>query len=194
MNETDSRLESNAVRRRIRLAGLGILCLTTLALAINVTWIARHIDRLRPISPGDIAPGFALPAIDDHGHIENAFVDLGDLRGDVVLVDFWATWCKPCRDSLPAIDRVHRRYRERGLRVVSVNTDDPAGARDMMRRLGLSLPLYADNGTVADLYRVRTIPHMVLIDHLGVIRHVHRGFEGERTLDAQVSALLEARP
>jgi thiol-disulfide isomerase/thioredoxin len=117
-------------------------------------------------------------------------VTLEDLRGQVVVLDFWATWCGPCRESLPAIDRVYRRHREQGLALVSINTDDPVKARAMLRSMGISVPLYVDDGTVAERYGVSTIPHLVILDRMGMVRHVHRGFDGESTLDAQVTALL----
>jgi peroxiredoxin len=91
---------------------------------------------------------------------------------------------------LPAIERVYRRHRDQGLAVVSINTDDPVKARSMLRSLGITVPLYVDEGAVAERYRVNTIPHLVIIDRMGMVRHVHRGFEGEATLDAQVSSLL----
>lgn len=179
------------IRRRARIAGTGLVAVAGLVLLLNGIWIGRHLDELGPISAGAVAPAIALPAIDARGAVSTDVLRLDELRGQVVVMDFWATWCGPCRQSLPAIERVHRRHAGRGLAMVSINTDDPAEARAMFERMSVTLPLYLDNGTAADLYKVSTIPHLVVIDRRGIVRYVHRGFSGERALDAQVRELLD---
>ena len=182
-----------AIQRRARMAGKGLMAVAGLVLLVNVIWIGRHRSLLEPISAGVQAPALALPAIDASGAVSSTEVlHLDALVGQVVVMDFWATWCQPCRQSLPALERVYRRHAGDGLAMVSINTDDPAGARAMFESMGITLPLYMDNGTAANLYKVATIPHLVVIDRRGVVRHVHRGFSGERALDAQVRALLGA--
>lgn len=176
--------------RRSRLAGLAVIAMATVALAAQVTWVATHLDEIRPVSPGDVAPLFTLPSVDHRGRIAADGVRLQELRGDVVVVEFWATWCGPCKQSLPAVESIYQRYRDRGLHVLSVNTDDPAYARRIMDGRGYTMPLYVDDGRAADAYKVNTVPHLVVIDKHGLIRHIHRGFQGEGVLDRQVAKLL----
>jgi thiol-disulfide isomerase/thioredoxin len=176
--------------RRALVAGWAAVAVCAAVVLVHAVWIARHPERVRPVAPGDLAPDFTLPDVDARGA-----VSLAGLRGQVVLIDFWATWCGPCRASMPAIERVYATHRGRGLAVVSVNTEGVQGAdriRSFVQELGLGFPVVIDDGSVADAYRVTTIPHLVLVDRRGVIRKVHRGtapgFEDD--LRTQVEALL----
>lgn len=182
----------DSLQRRSRMAGAGLLVMAAAVLAFNVAWVAGNAEQLEPVSSGDRAPGFVLPAIDSDGRLVPNAVDSRALQGKVVLLDFWATWCKPCRRSLPALDRVYKRYRDDGLQVISINTDDPQAGRAMFDSMGISLPLYFDDGVVAGRFQVSSIPHLVVLDEHGTIRHVHRGFQGEDVLDAQIHELVRS--
>lgn len=180
------------LHKRARAGGVVILALAGVLLGLNVSWVMRNLDSIRPISTGDVAPLFTVPAVDERGRISrDDGIRLLDLRGHVVVIDFWATWCAPCKQSMPAVERVYRRYRDRGMKMISLNTDHPAKARRLMQVSGYTMPLYVDDGRVSDDYKVTSIPHLVVIDKHGIIRHVHRGFQGESTLDEQVSSLLD---
>lgn len=179
-----------------RWAGRGLLALVAALLAVNVVGVVREIDELRPVGAGDLAPAFALPQLEAGGEL-GAPVTLESLRGKVVLLDFWATWCGPCKRSMPMVERLHQRFAERGLVTVSINTEGPdahAAARAMLDELAPSSIGLADDGRVADRYRVTTIPHMVVVGRDGVVHLVHRGFAGataaERDLVAEIEALL----
>lgn len=171
------------------LLGLGL----ALVIAHGVR-IARDLDAVRPVMAGDPAPAFHVHGIDEAGRVGDAGLGLGDVRGQVVLLDFWATWCKPCLASMPTVDGLYRRHRTRGLAVVSINMDDPAKARAQARALGLAMPLYMDEGGAAHDYKVTTVPHLVLIDRQGRIRHVHRGVPDADALDAVIRELLAEPP
>jgi thiol-disulfide isomerase/thioredoxin len=122
-------------------------------------------------------------------------VSLAALRGQVVYVDFWASWCVPCRLSMPALDALYRKHRERGFTVVGVNQDvSAADAERFLKRVAVSFPLVrgADEAA-ARAFDVRAMPSGYLVDRKGVVRRVHRGFT-EATpaeLEREIAALLE---
>jgi cytochrome c biogenesis protein CcmG, thiol:disulfide interchange protein DsbE len=183
-----------AALARSRRAGWAALALFALLLAINAASIARGWQALRPMSPGDPAPEFALPRIGAGGEVGPEQVSLSSFRGRVVVIDFWATWCGPCLESMPVIERVVLGYRERGVGLLSVNTEgvEVAGkARRMADSLSPSAELVSDEGRVGDLYQVSTIPHLVVVDREGRVRLVHRGFSGARSLERQLTGAID---
>jgi thiol-disulfide isomerase/thioredoxin len=176
-------------------AGLAVFAVIAATTAIQATHVAKRWDQLRPRTTGDPAPVFALPAIEDGG-VLGASLDLADLRGEVVIVDFWATWCGPCRATMPRLDAIARRHEGAGLRLLSVNIEGrgvAAKARAMADRLAPSGTLLWDDSGAADAYGVTVIPHLALIDRQGIIRWVHRGTLGNRgasDLEDEIRALL----
>lgn len=125
---------------------------------------------------GDQAPDFSLPAPDG-----KTVVKLSALRGQVVLLDFWASWCGPCQQALPGTERLHQTYKDRGLKVLGVNIEgDAARAQANIRSLKLTFPTVmaqADASGQADWkavqiadYGIDSIPRGVLIDKKGIIR------------------------
>jgi peroxiredoxin len=116
-------------------------------------------------------------------------------KGPVVL-DFWATWCKPCLQSLPELETLHRRYAARGVSVVGVSIDGPrnfAKVRPFANRLGLSFAVALDEGErLQQLYQVRAVPTSVLIGRDGEILHVKQGFlpGDSRLLEQAIAAAL----
>lgn len=122
------------------------------------------------------------------------------LAAGPVLLDFWATWCRPCERSLPATQRLHERYREQGLTVVGVSVDGPrnwARVRPFANRLGLGFPIVIDeDGSLARRFRVGGVPTTVLLDGNGRVVRVHTGWvPGEDdSLAAAVAGLFPAAP
>lgn len=123
---------------------------------------------------GTPAPLFELQDLDGNNF------KLIDLRGKVVVLDFWATWCKPCIDEMPFLQRAYVAYKGKPVAFVGICTDvgAPAGKiRKFLNRLGVTFPTLLDStGTVQQLYDVRGLPTTVLIDKQGVVRAVHAGF------------------
>ncbi len=164
--------------------------------AMQLVWVVGHRSVLRPILPGDVAPGFRLPRMSHDGTLTGEALSLDQLEGKVVLLDFWANWCKPCRDTIPHVEQIYRRYHDRGLEVVSIKLDgldlDKAGV--VIAKT--TFPIVVDaTGEISDAYKVSTIPHLVLIDRLGVVRFVHHGGITAGALAPQVERLLErAKP
>ena len=124
-------------------------------------------------------------------------LDLAALRarGPVVL-DFWATWCQPCTQSLPEMEGVYRRLKDRGVTVIGVSVDGPrnqARVRPFASKLGLSFPILFDgSGSLQRDYQVRAIPTTVVIDSSGAIVYTGEGwFPGEtRKVEAILESLL----
>jgi thiol-disulfide isomerase/thioredoxin len=174
---------------RERAAGLGAGAILGALFLWNLVAVVRGCEDLRPVTAGDVAPEIALARIDG-----GPAATLSSLRGRVVLVDFWATWCGPCRKSMPALERLYRARHAGGLEIMSVNVEAPSAAgRARAFAAGLdppiTFPLYVDDGRVGALYRVDVIPHMVLVDKRGRIRGVEVGIPAA-DLDARVAALL----
>lgn len=158
---------------RGRRAGWGVIVVALAGTAVQAAWIGEHLDLLRPMTQGDEAPAFALPAIQDKG-VLGPPVALAASRGKVTIVDFWATWCGPCLRAMPALDALAKRH-PNDVAVIAVNLDDPAAARALFDERAYRLTLVSDDGSVSERYGVTTIPHTVVIDPAGVVRAVHRG-------------------
>jgi cytochrome c biogenesis protein CcmG, thiol:disulfide interchange protein DsbE len=122
-------------------------------------------------APGQLAPDFSL---DD---INGQRVKLSDLRGHPVIVNFWATWCPPCRQEAPAIQAAYQRYRDQGVILLGVNLrEDAQTIQQFAKEFGLTYPLLLDrDGAVSDRYQVRGIPTTVFVDADGVVRARHVG-------------------
>lgn len=113
-----------------------------------------------------VAPGFSLQ------DLAAEKVSLSDYQGKVVLVNFWATWCMPCRQEMPSMERLWQKYQNKDFVVVAVSTDEgsPARVKSFVKRLKLSFPVVLDpESTVSDLYQVSGLPVSYLIDQEGHI-------------------------
>jgi peroxiredoxin len=120
---------------------------------------------------GQAAPDFVLKSATG----EN--LRLSEYRGDVVLINFWATWCGPCRQEMPLLDDLYSRYQRVGFNLLGVNIDDDSRrAMQMVEELGVSFPVLFDE-EVSKLYKVEAMPVTVLVDRDGKVRHVHHGYK-----------------
>ena len=116
---------------------------------------------------------------------------LASLKGHAVLLDFWATWCGPCQQTAPVVDRVAARYRDQGLAVVGVNTSDAEGnAGPWAARHHLTYPIAFDAGEAARAYGVENLPTLVVIGKDGTIMAVHHGATSDAELDELVKKAL----
>lgn len=121
---------------------------------------------------GSLAPGFTLKSNTGKN------LKLGEFRGQVVMINFWATWCGPCREEMPFLNRIHQRYEKAGFVLLGVNVDEkPEAAHAMIQKLGINFPVLLDTGKrVSRLYDVNAMPSTLLIDRDGRVRYVHRGY------------------
>ena len=128
---------------------------------------------------GRPAPAVALPAAD------GTITRLADLRGKVVLVDFWASWCAPCKASFPALDGLYRELHDRGFEVLAINVDERRRDADafLAGRSPAMTVLFDPKGASPRLFNVRAMPSSALIDRAGNIRFTHEGYTS-KTLDS----------
>lgn len=122
---------------------------------------------------GQTAPDFVLKSATG----EN--LRLSEYRGDVVMINFWATWCGPCRQEMPLLDELYGRYQRVGFNLLGINIDDDSRrAMAMVNELGISFPvLFDEDKKVSKLYEVETMPLTILLDREGTVRHVHHGYQ-----------------
>ena len=141
------------------------------------------------IAPATVAPDFTLRTIDGPN------LRLQEQRGRVVMVNFWATWCGPCRKEMPQLNRLYDKYKSAGFVLLGVNVDeDTRNAVAVAGKLGVKIPVLLDTDKkTSQAYDLNAMPSTVLIDRDGRVRYVHRGYaEGtEDTYDAQIRALLK---
>jgi peroxiredoxin len=135
------------------------------------------------------APNFSLQARD------GKTMSLAALKGQVVMINFWATWCVPCRQEMPHLEALHSRYNSLGFTLLGVNVeDDPAGAKKWLEENGpVTFPILFDpKNEVSKLYKVVAMPSTVLVGRDGTMRFIHNGYkpgyEGE--YQNQVRTLL----
>jgi peroxiredoxin len=140
------------------------------------------------VTPSAGAPDFTLPSLDGPN------LRLQEQRGHVVMINFWATWCGPCRVEMPHLSRLYEKYRGSGFTVLAVNIDeDPYKAASLAKQLGMKFPVLLDREKkVSRLYDLSTMPSTVLVDRDGRVRYVHRGYRDgyEQTYDKQIRELL----
>jgi thiol-disulfide isomerase/thioredoxin len=139
-----------------------------------------------------MAPAFEVKTLDGQ------HISLDDLQGKVVLLDFWATWCGPCREALPHLQKIAQKFQGQPLVILSVSLDkDEAKWKDFVAKNNMTWLQYRDSdGEIARLFAVNSIPHTFSIDAYGVLQDEHVGdvsIEGKlRKLCAQARALEEA--
>ena len=192
----------HAVTRHSSILGLVFMLLVPLGSAGSVTAVvspAGTASRADDQSPrphaavGEPAPELVLPSLRQG----NDPVRLSDYRGKVVYLDFWSSWCAPCRRAMPQLDALRQEYSRKDFEVVGVNVDTiAADARRFLERVPVSYPIAADPaGHTARRFGVDTLPALVVIDGRGVIRDVLRGSatEARDDLEAALVELIEQR-
>ena len=136
---------------------------------------------------GKPAPAFSLPVV-ANGSTGQSAVALADLKGSAVILDFWATWCGPCRAEAPIVNSVAHRFQDRGLTVVGINTSDRAGlAGPWARAHHIDYPIAFDSdGEAASLYGVTAMPTLVIISRTGQVLAVREGMTDTDELESLV--------
>lgn len=137
------------------------------------------------INVGQIAPDFTLSDLDGNA------LSLSDSRGKVVFINFWATWCPPCRAEMPEIEAVYQEYKDKGVVVIGVDIQETTDqVRNSVQQGGYSWTFAIDSsGAVANTYRITAIPTSFFIDRQGIVRVVNVGAMTGRQME---SALAKA--
>ena len=119
------------------------------------------------------APDFALPARD------GGDVRLSELKGQVVMINFWATWCGPCRQEMPLLQQLQAKYEPLGFTLLGINVEtDSAPAQAWLKAVPVSFPILFDRSNeVAGRFGVEGMPSSVFVDRVGNVRYVHRGYK-----------------
>ena len=140
-----------------------------------------------------LGPGDPPPPI-DMADLSGKKVDLKALQGKVVVVDFWASWCGPCREEMPVLEALHKKYAEQGLVIVGVNIDNNAKKmNNFLKGSPVTFRIVHDPKiTIAQKYEPSTMPSSYFIARDGKLRYVHQGFRKKDAaeLEAQIKALL----
>ncbi len=135
-----------------------------------------------------VAPDFTLKS--NAG--EN--LKLSEFRGDVVMINFWASWCGPCRQEMPLLDELYNNYKPLGFTILGVNVEEDSGkAKAVLRDIPVSFPVLFDTqNTVSQLYNVVAMPSTVLVDRDGKVRYLHKGYKPgyEQHYQEQIRSLI----
>ncbi len=141
---------------------------------------------------GQAAPQFTLPSL-----LQDHPISLNKLSGKVIYVDFWASWCSPCRTSFPLLNKLYQKLKDQGFEVVAINLDeDKANAEKFLKDFPVAFTVLRDStGEWADKYVVEAMPTSFLIDKQGVIRNIHHGFVSDdiNELEQKVIQLLTTK-
>lgn len=156
----------------VLVAGSALRKLTLVVGAVAVLTTASQAFALDLDEP---APDFTLKSNQGNN------VRLDDLKGEVVMINFWATWCGPCLQEMPLLDELYQKYESAGFTLLGVNVED-AGDKtkvdQMMQELGVSFPVLYDVDSIAsELYSVDAMPSTVFVDREGNFRYLHRGYK-----------------
>jgi peroxiredoxin len=149
---------------------------------VALTWPAYAIDGAPP------APEFRLASR------AGGELSLSGLRGQVVMINFWASWCGPCRQEFPALDEMYRKYKPMGFALVGINVEsDKTDAERFLGMQSVSFPILFDpDNRVSGSYGVSAMPTTVLVDRKGHLRWLHRAYKpgDEAEYIAQIRAML----
>ena len=180
-------LRADRSERPTRASGIILALLMIASFALVLRQIITVASGPLPPHPGVGVPSFVAKTPD------GASIGLADYKGDVVLVDFWATWCPPCVAAMPSLEAIHEAYKDRRFTVLAVNQEagDEEIVRSFARRRSLSFPIAMDNGSIAHAFGVYSFPTSFLVGRDGLVRHTYYGPGDETQLRTDIEKALE---
>ena len=159
-----------------------LLALTALSAVATLTAAAATLQT-----------GAAAPAFQLNSNTGKALA-LADFRGQIVLLNFWASWCGPCRQEMPILEQLNRQYHAKGVTLLGINVEpDSAAAVSWLKATPVTFPILFDTDSkVSNLYEVAGMPNTVIIDRKGQVRYIHRGYSAGAENDYlnQIRALI----
>jgi cytochrome c biogenesis protein CcmG/thiol:disulfide interchange protein DsbE len=152
----------------------------------SATSAPQPSNSLVQASRGTAAPQFLI------FYPDGQEISLSDYEGQVILINWWATWCPPCKAEMPAINAFYKSHQADGFVVLAVNSQEGAStAKDFIQSNGFTFPVLLDSkGQIMDRYHVRALPTSFIIDRHGVIQHIQTGEISPKQLEAIVEPLL----
>ena len=155
--------------------------LTVLIMAVLIGCTDRNVR-----STGTAAPDFTLQDLNGKN------VRLSDYKGKVVLLDFWATWCPPCRASIPGLEKIHKAYKDKGLVILAVSFDQGGwdSVKSFITDYGITYIVLKGTDDVSEKYQVRTIPMLLVLDKEGQIKKRYLGFGSDEDLEDDIKSIL----
>jgi len=169
-----------------------LIAIAAIAVAIALFFLNRHHvlsagAGVANIAGHSLAPEFSLPELSGQTLVLSAY------RGKVVVLDFWATWCDPCREEIPHLVDLQNKYRDQGLQIIGISMDDgPEPVRDFYQRYRMNYPVALGNAKIGELYGgVLGLPIAFLIGRDGRIAAKHIGATDLSVLEREIKALLQ---
>lgn len=143
-----------------------LVSIAILALAFGVVWMQS--SKYEPLTVGKVAPDFNLPDLNEKE------IRLSDFRGKVVFLNFWATWCKPCREEMPSMEILYKNFEKDGLVILAISIDRVTTKKDIppfVKALNLTFPILIDSwGQTDKRYKLMGVPETYIIDQQGILR------------------------
>lgn len=163
----------------------------------SLIWMSFKTAEPKPTTNSYGAPALAQQggSVTDFsiGSLDGDNIALADYEGDVIIMNFWATWCPPCRAEMPGLNRFYEAHQDEGLVILAINEEEAVETvRPFIQANNFTFPVLLDlQGRVAQQYSTRSFPTTFIIDRQGVIQHVQTGEISERELEAIVLPLLQ---
>lgn len=145
---------------------IGLASLMVLVVVFGVVWLQS--SKYEPLTVGKVAPDFELPDLNDGS------VRLSDFRGKVVFLNFWATWCQPCREEMPSMEILYENFKQDGLVILAVSIDRVTTKKDIppfVKSMNLTFPILVDSwGQTDKRYKLMGVPETYIIDQQGILQ------------------------